>query len=132
MEVQDLKTQATAMLQQLITAATQTGEFIKEQVPLVIRELLAFNIALRIAQIVAGLFLVVVAALWLRYGLKLHKAAREAPGYYDGAWGFGALVPWGIATGVAGMMLVQGTIDLLKLTLAPRVWLIEYAAALVK
>jgi hypothetical protein len=30
------------------------------------------------------------------------------------------------------MMLVQGTIDLLKLTLAPRVWLIEYAAALVK
>ena len=41
-----IKDQAAEVLQSLISSATQAGDFIKDQVPLVIKELLLFNTAL--------------------------------------------------------------------------------------
>jgi hypothetical protein len=124
-KVESLKEQAYDMLSTLISSATQAGEFIKDQIPLVIQELLAFNTALYIAGVVAsaGAF---ACLLWaFRYCMRKHQA-NEWSDWIGGAIfsGIGAIAS------LAG--LAVAVVHLLKITLAPRVWLIEYAAEMVR
>jgi hypothetical protein len=125
-----LKETAEAMLVKLINAATQTGEFIADQIPIVIKELLTYYTALYVVCMLAGALLLLTAWKLLLYTIKRDRELAEAAGYYDGYWWFMlfAIIP---LTVVAGFLLVE-IVNLLKITLAPRVWLIEYAASLVK
>lgn len=124
MEPTTLKEQATQMLQSLIASATQAGDFIKEQMPIVIKELLAFNTA-KYAIYSAICAAIVIAYLTFIYKYWKKEYPRDSE---DGI----AILGGGVSMIAMVAFVIEGAIPLLKITLAPRVWLIEYAASLVK
>lgn len=121
-----LKDQVASLLQVLIQAATSTGEFIKDQIPLVIKELLLYNtVFYAVWLVVLPVFLFIA----LKCGLHCIRKFKDDP--YSDAWGFGIA-----GCAVVAIILLTCTLgdifDLIKIICAPRVWLIEYAARLVK
>jgi hypothetical protein len=130
-----LKEQAMQMLQSLIVTATEAGDFIKEQMPMVIRELLLFNTAKYAFWTALGLAFLIAAAFWVRFGLKKYRAdmaANATKSYHLSDWIPGTILPAIGGTFVGGLLFFDSFFDLLQITLAPRVWLIEYAARLVR
>lgn len=132
--VATLKQTAEGLLVKLINAATVAGDFLADQIPQVVRELLLYNTAYYTFLCLLG---IAMALLGLYGSNKYWKFYISLPVKYSAscttrqdviplphlAWG--AFVP--------GFVMFLGNIDdLLKITLAPRVWLIEYAASLVK
>lgn len=118
-EVQDtLKTASSRVLVELIQQAEKAGDFIKEQVPIVLKELLAWNLA---QDLVLGFLCLAIVGIccWGTYYDLTHRQ--------EGMWMFAA---------IAGMFLAFpafiNLMDAIKITMAPRVWLLEYAAHLVK
>lgn len=123
--VDPFKEQALQVLKNLIDAATQAGEFIKGQIPLVVQELLRFHLAVDIAWMILSLGFA-AAFVWL---IKFGRRQVEKDKWSD--WDFGVVFSgFGVAASVISFFFA--TIALLKITLAPRVWLIEYAADLVR
>jgi hypothetical protein len=121
--VASLKETAETMLVKLINAATTTGDFIVDQIPIVIKELLAFNTAKYVVFIVFGVALLVLWGLVLRTIWLLRDEIDRVMCSLLSCFFLG--VP---ALAIFGCNLL----NLLKITFAPRVWLIEYAASLVK
>lgn len=107
-------------------ASVQAGvSFLKQEIPDVVRQLLLFNIVFKAAAVAGSILLAISIACYWWWVIR-----REDPmeGYY---------VPGGaIYTMVAGFtsfgLFFSNVEDLFKLWLAPKVWLIEYAASLVK
>lgn len=133
--VTTLKQTAEVLLVKLINGAVATGEFLADQIPIVVKELLVWKTTYYAARVVFGIGLLVSAWTLLQYTIKKHrlwqdKSTRPANRYYDGEWWFllFAIVP---LTGL-GIWHLSYFWWLLQITLAPRVWLIEYAASLVK
>jgi hypothetical protein len=122
-----LKETANNLLVGLIQTATQAGDFIKEQIPKVIKELLLYNTAIEAFQVL--LSSVILALLWGKWFQYWHKKAVKER---DADYYFTALFPSGILSLFLCPWLYFSLTNLLKITLAPRVWLIEYAADLVK
>lgn len=123
-KIDTLKDRAIEMLGSLIDAATQAGEFIKGQVPMVIRELLVYHTALYVFWVIAMAALTTASVLWLRHCFKKHKS-------WEDDWMMAAVPGWILGPiGVVGFCVA--ITNLMQITLAPRVWLIEYAAGLVR
>lgn len=117
---QDLEQLAEQTLIKLINVATDTGEFIKDQVPLVIKELLVYN-TITYSIILGICVALLLASIWL--GIIFH---HESDGFvWVGVSAFNGILtlPFGI---------FEGLFPLIKIMTAPRVWLIEYAANLVR
>lgn len=112
-----LKDTAEQALIKLINAATEAGEFIADQVPLVVQELIVYSTVKY-----SVLLLLVLAA----YTTAVYVGAK----FHDDSDGI-VWVPVG-AVIVIGSPAVWVALDnLLMLVFAPRVWLLEYAAKLV-
>jgi hypothetical protein len=124
------KEQALGVLKNLIDAATQAGDFIKDQIPLVIQELLAFSTALYVCGILASIAGLVGVCLWARFCIRQYKADTDH--YSKDGWFPAGIFPSLIVAIPSLVMLAICVVSLLKITLAPRVWLIEYAAGLVR
>jgi hypothetical protein len=131
--VASLKDTAESLLVRLINAAVSTGEFIADQIPIVIKELMSYYTALYVFKA-----LLCLPFFYLGYWMfsRITRQFTNKEGVYDPDTSRGdfvgvrwfALVPY-----VVGMAVFVCAIPpLLKITLAPRVWLIEYAASLVK
>ncbi len=132
--VPSLSDQAATVLQSLIKAATEAGDFIKGQVPLVIQELLAYNTAMYAVYAVVWLALAVGLVVVWRKTILVYGRGKAGSNYtnYDEP-GFCIPTIIGLAALVLLVLsLVDTVANLLKITLAPRVWLIEYAASLAK
>jgi hypothetical protein len=122
-----LKERAVDMLASLIDSATQAGDFIKDQIPLVIQELLAYHTALYVLGIVSGIGALVGIVFWVRFCMR-----RHAKDPHWSSWDMAGVFPSFLFGGPALIVLAMSVTSLLKITLAPRVWLIEYAAGLVR
>ncbi len=129
-----LKETANNLLVSIISGATQAVDFLKGEIPLVIKELLLFNAVMLWAAVILGLGLVIFAIIWLIRGLKkaqeINKGLRGLD-TKDGPYII-AILP-ALGASVTGLVFFFCNIaGALKLTLAPRIWLIEYAADLVR
>ena len=123
MTTQEIKDQA---LQLAINTAIQTKTFVMEQIPDVVKQLIAYNIAADIFWISLW---VIVSGVWGYILKKLWPAKKE---YYPGDDPRVPLVVFSVAIWVIAIIVTLYIgFDLLKLTLAPKVWLIEYMANLV-
>lgn len=138
--VVSLKDTAEGLLVKLINAATAAGDFIADQIPQVIKELLVFNTAMEV-------FLILVFSIPFWLGLGFWHLINKAYAT-DGKWEknqsrYGGIPCWPESYSIRWIPIIVGVIistigitihgvELLKLLLAPRVWLIEYAASLVK
>lgn len=122
----ELQKQIAAILKQALEAAQHGGQWLAGQIPDVLHQLLLWNIAIG-AICLIGLLLVVVGDI-----LIWRKAfAYEASEHGDGNGVFAA----GVATVVLLIPLLifaSNTLDGLKALVAPKLFLLEYAAHLVK
>lgn len=117
------------VLETALTGLQKTGEFVVEQAPDLVRQLILWNTAKYAALLVLGLLLLIVLGT---ISYKIAKAGTKSNAYdKDGYWIASSL------TGLAGLMsgvplTITNGLGLLKITLAPKVWLLEYAASLVR
>jgi uncharacterized membrane protein YidH (DUF202 family) len=130
-EMPTMKEMATGVLKSIIEAAAAAKDFLSTEIPLVIQELLTYYTALYAAYAVLGVVLIVVGVLWHRKWWKVYcdaeDATRRADRYTDNS-GWACLAIAGLLiTSIPGLFLMYNVVALLKITLAPRIWLIEYA-----
>ena len=132
----ELKNVAEQALISLIQTATETMAFLKGEIPLAVKELLAYYTAVYVAYILIG-FLFSAIGLFGFYKIRSTKTLSRFPekSSYAGDQGDVKSFSWFllIISNLVGFLVFIHWIDnLLKITIAPRIWLIEYAAGLVK
>lgn len=131
----ELAESAAAVLPNLIDRLAKAEDFILEQAPLVLQELLRWHF---IKSLISFIFVLIFTAvciiggrkLWLVRGLqeRIYKQTRDDG--YGGPTTCAVLLYLFMA--MACSTLIFSTLDWLHIWIAPRVWLIEYAATLVK
>jgi len=129
----------------LVKALEQTGnlidksvDIVMQQAPILVQEMLHWYFAYDLIKMIIGMFLFFgVIGMWyyqFSWGVKQSKMHYEerSKWYEDSDYGFGRiifmvmlLIPF-----VVGFCLMN--LDWLKIYIAPRLWLIEYTANLVK
>lgn len=131
-EKSELAQKSEQLLIQLIDKSTQAGDFIAEQAPLVIQELLTYNF---VSSLVLFIVLLVISALswygtyrFFKWGLKEHSMGKS--NIYIKDLEIAAMIA--LATPVIATLFLIDCTSWLKIWLAPRVYLLEYAANLVK
>ncbi len=122
-EVSSLKDTAEQALVSLISSVSDAATFLKGEIPFAVQELLAYYTAIYSLAVILG------AAL----SIGVFFAGRA---FYRCSWDaedklFVGFLSLGGPAAFAAWLLSY-TPDLLKVTIAPRIWLIEYAAGLVK
>lgn len=126
----ELKDAANQALIQLINTVTDAMTFLKGEIPIAVRELLTYYTAYHIVLMFLAIPLFALGYFMWRMYRKLPKRSNTETDQFD-------VTPFphiGVAIlyGASAWVLIGNVIDLLKITLAPRIWLIEYAAHLVK
>lgn len=128
-----------------LDAAKKTGAWLSDQVPDVLHQLIAWNIAkdvflLGAALVMVGLYVYSLKRFVPAYeaGRVQYEARRGDSWLYDitdmplgtiwAVW----IVGGGTGTVISLVSLVINSTDLIELIVAPKVWLLEYAASLVK
>ena len=121
---------ALATIIQKTQVAVESGvSFLSEQIPDVIQQLLMWKFAAAVIWALASLPLVIQLVPVVRWARKYHKKSYvqyDFPGhiFLVGASLFVAV--WG------SISVMYNSMEALKIYIAPKVWLIEYAASLVK
>lgn len=110
---------------ELLATLKSTKEFVIEQAPDVVQQLIAYNIAEASLYLALGAAFMVSGFIFYIKGAKAHSKSANAddfmPQYLTaGTLGF-----------VGGCMAVGTSLDLAKLILAPKIFLIEYLTRLV-
>jgi hypothetical protein len=134
-KVPGLKETAEGMLVSLINKATQAGDFVADQIPIVIKELLLFNAVNIGLHTFLGLAIMLTGVPSWRWASKYYKSLPEEGDSYKTSQHDVGPSPWipSCVLIVFGFWIFWSWVDdFLKIVFAPRVWLIEYAASLVK
>lgn len=123
------------VLTKALEVAEKTGQFVIEQAPDVVQQLILYYTVLYWAYIAFGLLVLAVGMTLSVRSFKSALARAEKHDYKDaddfGQFWFGMLA--GVVSSVAFLFLFINNISAaLKITLAPKVWLIEYAANLIR
>lgn len=112
-----------------IDAVKTTGNFVVEQAPDLIRQLLLYNTVMLSAWVLLGVVVLIATGLIVRKAWKWEKTLRGGDSGVGLALGGISFV----IGGILGCTLIFGHIsELIKIVLAPKIWLLEYAASLVK
>lgn len=125
-----------SVLEAALEAAKVTGNFVVEQAPDLVQQLLLFN------TVKFGLVFSVTACGAVITGITAGKLFKKAQQRSEQSSNCYATMDdfaqfWGgVFSAGAGIILsiiaVSNSVSFLKITLAPKVWLLEYAAALIK
>lgn len=129
-----LQNAVAAMVNKSIAAFEAGADFLSEQIPDVLHQLLLWH---AVHSAVLCLLGVGIAILWIVADVKLFKLtlAYEKTQTYDK--GFAMVMGWGVFGCLPRVVLAIIASNLINLTwlqiwIAPKVWLIEYAAKLIK
>lgn len=132
----ELKEAGTQALLGIIESVTTTANFLKGEIPIAVKELLTYYTALYSWYVLLGLVFVVLGYLFFRY-MRSESCLKHFP---DSHWldfdkGNVRCCSWfplGVGSFIGVIQFCSSLPALLKITLAPRIWLIEYAANLVR
>ena len=134
----NFKEQAEQLLAVMIDKALAAGEFIGEQIPLVIQELLVFNLTKSVLLSLFYLTLIIVNVVvfkkYIDWYFTIEDGRSQHNGYYRDHEPVIAFLAGGSAINLifSTAALVACLITALKIWLAPRIYLLEYAANLIK
>lgn len=112
-------------LRKAIDVASKTGEFVVEQTPDVVQQLIVFNTAAYATKLAIGV--TITGAL----GWLIKKIIKHIDDFEE----FGIVTTFASGVGIVLMLMfsvIPNLFNLMKITLAPKVWLLEYAASLIK
>ncbi len=101
-------------------------EFSKAQLPEVVEQLLMWHMVESLIWFSVGL-LVMIVTIWGNF--KVHKAVKD--GDMDDM-AYAIIVPVSLFTFSGGFIATTASLDWLKIMIAPKLYLLEYAAQLVK
>lgn len=124
-----LQNTVNQVLQGAISQATKGAEFLREQIPDILQQLLMWNLAkdgLLVALAMLSVFIAYKATF---------KWADQSRSSYDNEWKLPKIASaiFGIiASGITTVFAVIALFDAVKILVAPKVWLLEYAAELVR
>jgi hypothetical protein len=121
--------QLAEILKKGLEAAEKTGNFVVEQAPDLIQQLIVWKTC-------EYIFLIIISIAFIFSVYKWHKSAmkryddfidfcNEIESFIYGAYAIVVIVIFGIA-------LFQSFFNLIQILLAPKIWLIEYASQLIK
>jgi len=110
------------ILQKALDVATSTGDFIAGQIPDVAKQLLLFEASWALVWMVLAI-VIAVFAIWP------YKCAKKMVAD-DSDWGPMYLIP-SVLWLVSVVVFMANIYDFLKITLAPKLYLLEYVAHLV-
>lgn len=130
----ELENKSIELLNWLETAIKATADFSAQQVPLFIQELLAYNFVISLIWFIIGILLILAGAYAL-YSVVYGKLAKlDWTNTRDGfIFSKGILALVMVVIGVsAGAPIACDNTDWIKIKLAPRVYLMEYARDLIK
>lgn len=114
------------MIDVTVESVSDVVEFSKQQIPDIIHQLLVWKIAESIVWLVLG-------ALIMFTGAWVTNRFRERMNEDEASSGTICQIIVTIVTAFIGIcMIVSNLLDVLYIWLAPKVWLIEYAADLIK
>lgn len=138
----DLVPAPTVTLQQsladIITSATSGVKagvaFLQQEIPDVIRQLIVYNLVYALVAVLTGVALLIgVGVYWI---VVIRGAKKDSLRKNDYIIPDHLCVIGGIFTFVGGLsgaiFIIANIENLLKLWIAPKVWLIEYGASLIK
>jgi hypothetical protein len=109
-----------------VQSAEKAGDFLLSELPGVVQQVMAWNFVWSLIWFCLGVFLIPVV-IWAN--VKIVKKIEIE--YWDGSdWFLVCLVD--LVFLFPSVLLISKNFDWLKIWLAPKVWLIEYAANLVK
>lgn len=107
---------------------TRAIDFASEQIPDVIHQLLVWKLAESLAYVVLGLSIILIF-FWTRSRVKAYVEAddgdKEIVLLYTVFCG-------GLSFSIGGMFMFYNLLDVIKIWFAPKIFLIEYAADLLK
>lgn len=124
---EELQSKLTSILNWVEETAKVTEGFVIEQTPLYIQELLAWNFWHSLIWFCIGVLLIVNGIMWIA---KLLNNCKEWENNDDFPKFVVSIVL--IIFGVIGIPIIAHNFEWLKIAVAPRVFLLEYAAQAVK
>jgi hypothetical protein len=127
-QVEQLLSTGNQVLTSIIANATQAKEFLVSETPIILEQLLWWHGIQSALYCSAGFMLLAIVFInWILFYKKF-------PGMDDDMWG-----PWAVVSGLISLALVPISVDIilshidwLKILVAPKLYLLEYAASLVK
>lgn len=126
---QTLTASLVDIIQQVSSGVKQGVSFLQQEIPDVVKQLLMWKFAEALVWTCAAMLLALQFPVTLYYCVKYHNESHESydfPGHV-----FLGLFSAFVAAVAVARAFVNGT-EALKIYIAPKVWLIEYAASLVK
>lgn len=121
-----LDTAMQDLITKTVAAAETAGDFVVQEAPIVVEQLLAWNFAFSLIWFIGGatMFMITVIYTALFWRKKWHQGDDELMG------GLGIALPV-VSTAIA-TFLVCCNLTWLKIAIAPKLYLLEYAADLIK
>lgn len=125
------------VLEKALAVAEKTGNFVVEQAPDVVQQLIVYNTVINLFWTLLGVLLLFLSPYLVGRSFKFH---RDSSNYdLNSVTRDEAGIKGGISLGSAIMSAFMGVLffstnfsDTMKLLFAPKVWLLEYAATLIK
>lgn len=124
----ELQKQIAEVLRKAMEAAQKGGEWLAGQIPDVLRQVIYWEIATGIVSVLLFLIAMRVSFLWLT------KWSSQEPDHY-GDWRISKIVAafgGGVLTAATGIPALVNGISALKAIIAPKLFLLEYVAHLLK
>lgn len=118
---EQLQQRANEILLSILNKAADIGSAALDEIPLVVQELLHWKFAESIMHNLAALTCLIITVLVFNWGRK-HEFAEAHH----------CFIPLISAIGSVPIIMINANMGFLKIWLAPRVYLLEYAATLIK
>lgn len=119
-----------------VTSSIDTSvTFLSQQIPDVIQQLLVYNFWMSIIQFtIAMIIFIILVTLDVKLGIWLYKTAKESESYSN--WDIFTIGYCALGSIIRSIYLVLitsvGSLTWIQIWLAPKLYLMEYAAKLVK
>ena len=120
--------QLAEILKKGLETAEKTGNFIVEQAPDLIRQLLIWKTVEYSVYVILGISLIIYFYRWTK---KVSKEMKENEDYFMDSFANILIAIGQLSLLIIGMMLIAENLqDLIQIVFAPRIYLIEYSAKL--
>lgn len=116
------------ILQKGLELAEKTGHFIVDQTTDVVQQFIYWRLCMHSIYVLVSGIVLYILYRWIK---QVWKWGNEETDYDGGALMF-ALIILIISIAGAGIFFISNLLDVIKLIVAPKVYLIEYAVELVK
>lgn len=124
---ENLQNTVNEALKGIIDTATQIKQFSLEQIPDILNQLLMYKLAEAISGIVLGLIIIILSY----FAFSKWSNQRMEYGMWADSKTASAIIG-GAASIIAFIVVIVSISDILKITIAPKLYLIEYAVHLIK